>query len=165
MRPLRRTGLALAVVAVLAVATVMLAAATSADSGAGSPAATLRSFLINASVDQAGVEACRYLNPHARAQLERAEPPHTSCEIALSAARLRLGDENVDSEAAVKGLSYRVEQQGDVARVTVGAHGAERAFTLRKATSQERDEFRAPPTSWRVDSGVDALVAPATAHR
>jgi hypothetical protein len=165
MRPVRRTGLALALVAVLAVATVALAATTSAGAGSGAPAATVRSFLIDASVDQAGVEACRYLDAHARAQVERAEPPHSSCEIALSAARLRLGAENVDSEAAVKRLSYRVEQAGDVARVTVGGHGAERTFTLRKATARERDEFRAPPTPWRVDSGAAALVAPATAHR
>jgi hypothetical protein len=118
----------------------------------------VRDFLIVAAVDRNSVVACRYLMAHAVRRVQNVELPQPSCEIALSAARLRLGSRLIDQESAVKGLTYRVEQRGARARVTVSANGATLAFGLRRATATERDEFQAPPTLWRIDSGVERLV-------
>lgn len=158
-RAVRRTALVVAATAVLAVSAVALGTALGRDTGAGSPAGTVRDFLIVAAVDRNSVVACRYLTAHAVRRVDNVELPHTPCEIALSAARLRLGGRLVEQESAVKGLAYRVEQRGTRAVVTVSADdGAALTFGLRRATATERDEFQAPPTPWRIDSGVERLV-------
>jgi hypothetical protein len=158
-RAVRRTALVIAATAVLAMSAVALGTALGRDTRAGSPTGTVRDFLIVAAVDRNSVVACRYLTAHAVRRVENVEPPHTSCEIALSAARLRLGGRVIDQESAVKGLTYRVEQRGTRAGVTVSADdGAALTFGLRRATATERDEFQAPTTLWRIDSGVERLV-------
>jgi hypothetical protein len=157
-RALRRTALVIGAAAVLAVSAVALGTADGRDSGAGSPAGTVRDFLTVAAVDSNSVDACRYLTSHAVRSVQDVEPPDTSCEIALWAARLRLGGRLIDQESAVKRLSYRVEQNGARARVTVSADGAALTFGLRRATATELDEFQAPQTRWRIDSGVDELL-------
>jgi hypothetical protein len=157
-RAVRRTALVIAATAVLAVSAVALGTALGRDTGAGSPAGTVRDFLIVAAVDRNSVGACRYLTARAVRRVENVEPPHTSCEIALWAARLRLGSRLIDQESAVKGLTYRAEQRGERARVTVSGDGSALTFGLRRATATERDEFQAPPTPWRIDSGVERLV-------
>ena len=158
-RALRRTAMLVAATAALAVSAVALGTALGRDTGAASPTGSVRDFLIVAAVDRNSVGACRYLTAHAVRRVENVEPPHTSCEIALWAARLRLGGRLIDQESTVKGLTYRVEQRGTRAGVTVSADdGAALTFGLRRATATERDEFQAPATLWRIDSGVERLV-------
>jgi len=158
-RAVRRTiGLVVAT-AVLAVSSVALGATLGHDEDRGSPAETVRDFLTVAAVDGNGVAGCRYLTSAAVRRLEAAEPSPSSCEIALWSARLELGGRVIDQESEVKGLTYRVEQRGGVARVTVSAGGGAHTFVLRRATASELREFQAPATTWRIDSGVDGLVS------
>jgi hypothetical protein len=156
-RAVRQTLLLMVATAVLAVSAVALGTLLDQDTDTAYPAGTVRAFLVTAAVDHNGVVACRYLTPHALRQLQRALPPDTSCEAALSFQRLRLGGRLIDQESDVKGLAYRVEQRGGRARVTVSVDGAARSFELRTATATERDEFQPPPTQWRIDSGVEGL--------
>jgi hypothetical protein len=114
--------------------------------------------LITAVVDGNSVDACGYLTPRAVAAFREVEPRFTTCDEALTRARLVLGGEDIDDEAAVKGLAYRVERRGGRAWVTVSAHGAALTFGLRRASSQERGEFDPPRTSWRIDAGLDPLL-------
>lgn len=157
-RAVRRAVLILGATAAIAVGAVALAAAVAHDTGSGTPEHTVRDFLIDAVVDSDGFGACRYVTRHALVEVHAVEPPGTSCEAALSSARLTLGGEIVDREAAVKRLSYHVERRDGRAWVTVGADGAARTFVLRRGSRRELAEFEAPPTPWRIDSGVDALV-------
>jgi hypothetical protein len=159
-RAVRRGLVILGATAAIAIGAFALAAAVAHDSRSGTPEHTVRDFLINAVADHDGFGACRYLTRHALLKVHAVEPPGASCEAALSAARLTLGGTNLDREAAVKGLSYRVERRDRRVLVTVGANGATRTFALRRGSRRELGEFEAPPTPWRIDSGVDALVRP-----
>lgn len=156
---MRRTLLVLAAAGALVVSAFTVATTETGGADAASPEGTVRGFLIAAVVDRGGVGACRYLTGHAVRELDAVEPRDTSCEAALSSARLRLGDEWLNQESSVKRLSYSVEQRGARAWVTVSTDGAARTFGLRKAGPRERAEFLPPPTPWRIDSGVDALVS------
>jgi hypothetical protein len=156
---MRRTLLVLAAAAVLAVSAFALAAAKTGGAAAASPEGTVRGFLIEAVVNRGGVRACRYLTGGAVRALAAVEPPDTSCEVALSSARLTLGDERPNQESSIKRLAYSVEQRGARTWVTVSADGAAQTFGLRKSSARELTEFQPPPTPWRIDSGVDVLVS------
>jgi hypothetical protein len=155
-RALRRVAIAVAVGIALAVSAVAFGTTHERDVGAGSPAGTVRAFLIDTGVDHYGVDGCRYLTVQARRRLQRA-PSHPSCAIALSQRQLRLGGRVIDDEGAVKALDYRSEQDRTRALVTVSGNGASLSFGLRRATAGERAEFRPPPTGWRIDSGISGL--------
>jgi hypothetical protein len=144
----------------IAVAAFAGAAAITHDDASGSPDHTVRDFLIGAVAEHNGVEACLYLTRRSLTEVRAVEPHGMSCEAAVaSSARLTLGGERVDTEAAVKALTYRVERRPDGrARVTVAAHGESRTFVLRRGTRRELEEFAAPPTPWRIDSGVAGLL-------
>jgi hypothetical protein len=157
-RAVRRTLLVFGATAAIAVGVFVLATAVARDTGSGSPTVTVRDFLLNAVAEHDGFGACRYLTRRALLEVDAVEPPHTSCEGALSSATLVLGKDRVDDESGVKRLPYRAERRGDRVRVTVSAGGAARTFVLRKGSRRELQEFQAPPTSWRIDAGVDALV-------
>jgi hypothetical protein len=157
-RAVRQTALLMAGTAALAVSAVALGTAIGRDTGAGSPAGTVRAFLTEAAIENNGVAACRYLTSDAVRRLAAVEPRDTSCENALRSARLTLGGRLIEQESALKALDYRVEQSGERARVTVSGNGAARSFTVRRATASELDEFQPPPTRWRVDGGVNALL-------
>jgi hypothetical protein len=157
-RAVRRALLFFGATAAIAVGVVALATAVARDTDSGSPTGTVRDFLLNAVAENDGFGACRYLTRRALLEVHAVEPPNTSCEGALSSAALVLGNDRVDDEAGVKRLSYRAERRGDRVRVTASADGAARTFVLRKASRRELQEFQAPPTSWRIDAGVDALL-------
>jgi hypothetical protein len=156
-RAVRRGAIVVAIFLLLAASAVAFGAAHSRDDHAGSPIGTVRSFLIDTAIDHNGVFGCRYLTVGASRRLQDAQSPHPSCEIALWHRQLRLGGRTIDDEAAVKALSYRAEQHGADARVTVSADGASLTFGLHRATAGERAEFQPPPTGWRIDSGVEGL--------
>ena len=156
---MRRTILGLAVVAVVAAATLAVAATAAPERDEASPAATVRSLLITGLVDDDGFDACQYLTFHERAAVGRAVgEPHTTCATAIPFAHLVLGRTSVDLEAAAKRLGYHVQVRGPEATVTVTAGGASHTFRLKRAGAAQRAEFRAPPTPWRIDSGVASLV-------
>jgi hypothetical protein len=161
MTALRKTLLLFGVTAATAVAAFAVAGATTHDDGSGTPEHTVRDFLVSAVAEHNGFQACRYVTRRSLLALQASDPRGMSCEAALSSyARLTLGDEHVDSEAQVKALDYRVADEADGrVRVTVSAHGDSRTFVLRPATRRELVEYRAPATSWRIDSGLDGLLA------
>jgi hypothetical protein len=161
MTALRKTLVLFGLTAAIAVGAFAVAAATTHDDGSGTPEHTVRDFLVSAVAKHNGFQACRFMTRRSLLELHAAEPRGMSCEAALSSyARLTLGGERVDSEAAVKALAYRVDDEaGGRVRVTVSAHGDSRTFVLRHGTRRELGEFQAPPTPWRVDGGVGALVA------
>jgi hypothetical protein len=157
-RAVRTALTALAATAIVAVAAFLGARAVARDVDTGTPAHTVRDFLVTALAERNGVHACAFLTPRAEAEIAAAEPRDTPCEAAMEFARLSLGSRTVRLESTIKGLSYRAEQRGARAWVTVSSGGAQRTFALRRATRRELVEFQAPPTDWRIDSGAAALV-------
>ena len=160
MTALRRTLIGFAATAVIAVGAFTGAAAFTHDDGSGTPEHTVRDFLVDAVADHDGFDACTYATGRAVQEVAAAVPRGMSCEAAVdSYARLTLGGERIDTEAAVKALTYHAERQADGSeRVTVSEHGESRSFVLRRATRRELAEFSAPPTPWRIDSGLVELV-------
>jgi hypothetical protein len=159
-RALRRTLIAFAATAAIAVGAFAGASAFTHDDGSGTPAHTVRDFLIDAVADRDGFDACDYLTRRSVQQVLATEPRGMSCEAAVASyARLTLAGERIDTEAAVKALTYRAVRQSDGSeRVTVSWHGESRSFVLQRATHRELVEFGAPPTPWRIDSGLVELV-------
>ena len=129
------------------------------DSPVATPEDTVKSFLIWGVVDHNGFEACRYLTraavleSHALGYAQDAD-----CQAMFDTASLRLGSVQIGEESQVKRLSYRVSQQDRRAEVTITGDGASRVFLLRRGTAEELGEFDEPPTPWRIDSGVSALL-------
>lgn len=158
-RAVRRTSTLPALAAVLAVGTAVIGIAVGKGDAEATPAGTVRAFLTSAVIENNGVVACRYLTAYASGRVEEPAAPDAGCHITLSSARLRLGGRSIAAESDLKQLDYRVEQRGAHARVTVATGGAALTFGVRKATAAELREFRAPPTPWRIDSGIDRLVA------
>jgi hypothetical protein len=161
MTVLRRTLVLFGVTAAAAVTALAGAAAFTHDDGSGSPEHTVRDFLVTAVAEHDGSDACGFLTRRTLFEVRAAEPRGMSCVTALSSsAGLTLGQETVDTEAEVKALSYRAgPEAGGRSRVTVSAHGDSRTFVLRRATRRELEQFAAPPTPWRIDSGVPGLLA------
>ena len=161
MTALRRTLLMFGAIVALAVCAVVVASAVTHDDDSPSPQHTVRDFLIDAVVRHDGMDACAYATQRSLDQLSAAEPRGMSCVTAIaSGAQLTLGGERIDTEAAVKALRYRVENEANGrAQVTVSARGASRSFVLRRGTRRELVVFSAPPTPWRIDSGFERLVA------
>jgi hypothetical protein len=157
-RAVRMTVIAFAVTAVVAVAALAAAGAVTHDDDSGSPQHTVRDFLVSAVVDQEGLAACPYLTDYALQSVRAFEPRGMSCVTAMASAGLTLGGERVDAESEVKALSYRTERRGKGVRVTVSTGGAAQTFVLLPATRTELGEFDPPPTQWRIDSGIDALL-------
>ena len=160
MTPLRRTLLLFGVTAATAVAAFAGAAAFTHDDGSGTPEHTVRDFLVAAVAERNGSVACGYLTRRTLREVRAAEPRGMSCVTALAASpHLTLGRESVDTEAEVKALTYRAEREaGGRSRVTVSADGDSRTFVLRRATRRELVEYAAPPTPWRIDSGIRGLL-------
>jgi hypothetical protein len=160
MTALRRTLMLFGVTAAIAVGAIVVASVVTHADDSPSPQHTVRDFLVAAVARHDGLDACRYVARQALVDVHAVEPRGMSCEAAISSyAHLTLGGERVDTEAAVKALTYRVDDEADGrARVTVSANGASRSFVLERATRRELVEYSAPPTPWRIDSGIDRLV-------
>ncbi|WP_028062432.1 hypothetical protein [Solirubrobacter soli] len=109
------------------------------------PQGTVRSFLTDAVVDHDPVDACGYLTPRARKSFE----PGQDCASLFASARL----DGVISDRGLARLTYRVTADGS-ARVV---HAGGRSFVLLPASPEALAEFHAPPTDWRIDSGIAGL--------
>jgi hypothetical protein len=138
-----RRLLAAGVAAVLAVAFALTARAVLADPLPDTPQATVRDFLSAALVEQNPTAACGYLTPRARKSFE----PGQDCATFFSA------------------LPSTSNRRLDRLRITTRADGRARivragrwSFVLRPASAEALSEFQAPPTDWRIDSGVAALM-------
>jgi hypothetical protein len=157
--PSRLVVVAIVAVSLAALTFVVLIIRWNRDSPIATPEGTVRSFLIWGVVDHNGFEACRYLTraavleSHALGYAQDAD-----CQAMFDTASLRLGSVQIAEESQVKRLSYRVSQKDRHAEVTVTGDGASRMFLLRRGTAEELDEFNEPPTPWRIDSGVSALL-------
>jgi hypothetical protein len=159
---MRRSLVAIVVMAVLTVGAVAVAATVTHDDDSPSPEHTVRDFLLAAVSRHDGLRACRYLGEQAVIDVDRGEPRGMSCEAAVSDyAQLTLGGSRFTTEAAVKGLTYRAETARDgTVTVTVSSGGAARSFALRRATRRELVEYLQPPTPWRIEAGVAPLLKP-----
>jgi hypothetical protein len=131
----------------LAVAFAVAAHAVSADQlpELATPQATVRSFLTDAVVDHDPVGACSYLTPRARKSFE----PGQDCASFFGTAQLG----SVTSNRQLHQLTYHVTADGSARVVRV----ATLTLVLRPASVAARTEFHAPPTDWRIDSGVAGL--------
>jgi hypothetical protein len=128
----------------------------------------VRSFLIEAIVDHDGFGACQYLDGHARDELRAVAPtPYAGCQMTMGQAQLRLGSQDIEQESQVKALASRVRRRGPDVLVTVARSGSV-TFVVKRGSRRDLEEFRAPPTPWRIDSGVAVLIprpAPPGARR
>jgi hypothetical protein len=160
MTALRKALIAFLATAALVVCAAAVAAAVSHDDDSPTPAHTVRDFLVAAVAQHAGITACPYLSQQAQARLAAREPRGMSCTTAIADhAHLDLGSD-VDTEAAIKALDYRTEAEAHGReRVTVSASGHGVSFVLRRATQSELVAFSAPPTPWRIDAGLDAVMS------
>jgi hypothetical protein len=138
-------GVALALALVVAFAAAAHAVRADQLPELSTPQATVRSFLTEAVVDHDPVSACGYLTPRARKSFE----PAQDCAMFFGSARL----DGVTSDRDLHRLRYRVVADGS-ARVV---HVARLTLVLRPASAAARAEFHAPPTDWRIDSGISAL--------
>jgi hypothetical protein len=148
-----------AVAALVVVVAVPVAIAVGRNMGAGTPASTVRGFLVD-TLDADGFGACQYLSPNGVLEVRAMAPPNTDCEAVLPWARFQLGTHAVDRESQVKALHYAVRESRSRATVTVSLDGVSRTVQLRRATATELDAYLAPPTPWRLDSGLTTLLPP-----
>lgn len=152
---------ALALVIAGALATAVRAIrADHRDVSASGPVPTVRQFLASTIIGTGGFQnGCRYLTPAEQKRVALRGSTAHSCGEALAHARLRLGhktytttrqiDDDLDANAAGAGRAMAV-------RIWHG--GRSHVFVLVPATSAERNDFMAPATPWRIDSGVASLV-------
>ena len=157
---IRKRTIALAIVPALIVPPVAAAVVRAESRPQDTPVATVREFLRAAVVDNDGETACSYLTPRARLDFEGASRLNTTCEVFFGGTSLRLGGLAVTSDTDVDSLHYSVADHEGEPIVTVSHGGQAMRFMLRKADSVEREAFLAPPTSWRIDSSVNALAGP-----
>lgn len=138
-------------------------AATRASRGSqDTPLATVRDFLGSAVVNHDGFAACRYLTPRARVSFEASSAGQT-CESWFGGAELTLGGMQVQSNAQLGQVTYRILTRGADRLVQVSQRGQSVSFLLRPADGTDANEFHAPPTHWRIDSSVAALAPAMTA--
>jgi hypothetical protein len=154
-----RTRSAAWLAALACAAGVAAAAAGASRASQDTPVDTVRDFLGSAVVNDDGFSACRYLTPRARVSFEAPGTGQT-CESWFARAELTLGGLQVQSDAQLRLLTYRVLERGADRLVQVSHRGQSVSFLLRPADHTDATEFLAPATDWRIDSSVAAL-APA----
>jgi hypothetical protein len=146
--PMRLTLLGVAAIAVAALVIALVVpryddatAATSSGTGAAATQ-TIREFLVAAYVDGDGDAACGYLSLGEQDKLAAAETSG-ACSDALEA---------LTTDKQVRDLPAGVTLSDGAATVRIGGG----VFVLRPATGAEQSQFGAPPTYWRIASGVSA---------
>jgi hypothetical protein len=127
-----------------------VAAATSSDTSVDATQ-TVRDFLVAAYVDTDGQAACGYLSLHEQ-RLVAGAGRSTTCREALDDAAIPPELATVTTAPQVRDLPARVELAGADATVRLGGG----VFVVRPATAEEQSQFNAPPSYWRIASGVTA---------
>ena len=147
----------LAAAALLAVAAPMAAAHAIRSDRQETPQLTVRDFLAAAVVDHDGLHAAQYLSPLARISYEGHSPIDPTDAQFFARAHLSLGGLNIQSDAQLKELRYTLLRAGNVPAVWVSHGNQGMLFVLAPASVTDRNEFLAPQTPWRIESGVAAL--------
>jgi hypothetical protein len=147
---------AVCVVAAIVLLIVLAGGDNQPAAGTG-PVGTVRQFLTVAAVENNGDVACRYLTNAEMLRVERAARETTSCGAAFSAGKLTIGGKSYGGD--LKQLSFSGAENDGRAAVTVSAGGSTLLFRVVPATAGERNQFAAPATPWRIDSGAAAVVS------
>ncbi|MEA2468215.1 MAG: hypothetical protein QOJ57_2341 [Thermoleophilaceae bacterium] len=119
-----------------------------------SPTGTVRQFLTAAAVEDNGDVACTYLTRAEKLRVKRAAKA-ASCSAGFYAGSLTLGGTAYGGD--LKALAFSAADGGGGDVVTVSAGISSVIFRLAPATAAERNEFDAPATPWRIDSGAAAV--------
>jgi len=159
----RRTGAAVAGVAVAAVALAIVLPHGDARATATTPATAatadraVRDFLGDAVLQNDSYDACQYLTQAAQARVTQLAGDGQSCRDALAATRPAFA--GIASEQELRELPLHTTLRGGTAivRATPPA-GAPATFVLRPATAAETAAFRAPACAWRIATGVTAVL-------
>jgi len=159
----RRTGAAVAGVAVAAVALAIVLPHGDARATATTPATAatadraVRDFLGDAVLQNDSYDACQYLTQAAQARITQLAGDGQSCRDALAATRPAFA--GIASEQELRELRLHTTLRGGTAivRATPPA-GAPATFVLRPATAAETAAFRAPACAWRIATGVTAVL-------
>ena len=159
----RRTGAAVAGVAVAAVALAIVLPHGDADATATTPATpatadrAVRDFLGDAVLQNDSYDACQYLTPAAQAQITRLAGEGQSCRDALAATRPAFA--GIASEQGLRELPLHTTLRDGAALVrATPATGRPATFVLRPATAAETVAFRAPACAWRIATGATAVL-------
>lgn len=157
-RPPFRLGAALATV----VCATTLAACRGEES-LDDPVAAVDAFIAGGVVDNNGTVACAYLTPAERHAVSLTAGS-TGCKQAFERAGLSVGRHRITSEADLRALTTHATVDGNRARVRLARSGAAVEFVLVKAGPEERNEFQAPHTEWRIAEGAPRVVPHAGAR-
>jgi hypothetical protein len=119
---------------------------------AASAAATVRSFLASAVLDDNAYEACQYLSLSEQRHVAALAGYGQTCRAALLATQPSLA--GVHSEGALHALHLQVSVRDGTAFVTA----ATAVFVLRPATPSDAAAFEAPSAAWRIVGGATAVL-------
>jgi hypothetical protein len=119
-----------------------------------SAARTLRNFLTAEEVAGAGNVACTYLSVAEQQRVAAADGNGATCRGALDDLAGQVPLVQASSAIAMHHLPVATEPVRGGIRAVVEGH----AYDLRRAVGPDLAEYRAPPTPWRIASGVAALV-------
>jgi hypothetical protein len=155
-----------ATAALVAAGTGIATAAHHDDTRAQTPPAAVRDFLVVALVDHDGNAATNYLTPRARQEIAALAPPGSRATVAQLLADLTLDGPHgapVTTEHAVDALPLRItDNNGNRVEITLPTAAGPRTLTVVDAFPAGDDaDFDPPPTPWRIDAGLGALVSSA----
>jgi hypothetical protein len=140
-------------------ATARLITSDHAAAAAVGPTATVRQFLVEALVNRAGFQACRYVTPVEQGRVAGSDGAPLECSAAIDRATLQLGHLTLTTSRSIDHdltMTSRTVPGGVVVRAAHG--GQSHDFWLVPAAPSERTAFDAAPTSWRINGGVLSLV-------
>lgn len=143
--------------ALLAVICATTLAACRGEEAPDDPVAAVDAFIAGGVVDNNGTVACAYLTPAARHAVSLTAGG-TGCKQAFERASLSVGRHRITSEADLRALAAHATVDGNRARVRLARSGAAVEFLLVKANPEERNEFQAPRTEWRIADGAARVV-------
>lgn len=124
------------------------------------PVPTVRQFLADSVIGNGGYQqGCHYLTPAEQKRVALRGSTAHSCGESLDDAQLRLGGKTYTTTREIyTDLEARTVAVGNAVVVTLRHGGQAHSFVLVPATAAQRDDFAAPASPWRIESGVASLV-------
>jgi hypothetical protein len=153
-RPQRGIGLTLMIPLLIGGALALGGCGADADD----PRVAVREFLVAAAVDHNGEAACSFMTGRARRQAERSVGEGVTCQEAFDDAQLSLDGTDAPTGREIYDLPVEIRGDASAPEAMVRVDGRIRSFRLVRADPNEQDEFEAPNTEWRIDSGAAFLV-------
>jgi hypothetical protein len=157
-----------ATLATVAAASVVLALTLPVEQSAATSAArptaaaadqTVRDFLASAVLDDSAYPSCQYLTAAEQQAVARLAGDGATCRDALTATHPSFA--GIGSEGALHALALHARVHGDTADVTATPHAARPVtFVLQRTTPGEAAGYEAPPASWRIADGANAVLRP-----